>query len=439
MTHRSSFAEVKLDVKPGAEGPPVELDPDAPFRILLMGDFSGRGGSEWKAIEIDRDNFDEVMAKIAPEFAGMKFREIDDFGPDAIYGQKGFQALREAVRSTPAAPAPEAATPVERPALRPGMSLLDSMLEEAEPSPAAPPPPPVKRAGMEAVVESIVAKYRVRPEDPAIARKQAESDAEAGECMRAVLHDARFQALEAAWRATFGLVRAVETGESLRIYIVDAGKAELLAGLADGRAERLLTDRDRPWSAVAGGYTFGQSALDAGMLGKLAKVMARAGAPLLAEADPGNGSREWSELRQMPEARWIGLAMPRFLLRLPYGKQTLRTERFDFEEMPGKPEHSEYLWGNPAFACVQLLAEAFAAEGWQMRVRSNLEISGLPVNVYEGEAKPCAEVFLTERDLDFILDEGYIPLASVRGSDAVRLVRFQSIAKPAGRLAGRWE
>lgn len=435
MTGKSSFAEVNLDVEPEEDSPAVELDPDAPFRVLLMGDFSGRGGSEWNAIEIDRDNFDEVMAKVSPEFGGMRFREVDDFGPDAIFGQKGFQALREAIRTAPpAAPVPP---PVERPPLRPGMSLLDSMLEEAEPAPA--PPPPVRRAGMEAVVESIVAKYRVRAEDPAIARKQAESDAEAGDCMRAILHDARFQALEAAWRAVFRLVREVETGEQLRIYLLDVGKAELLAGLVDGRAERLLTDRDRAWSVVAGNYTFGQSAQDAAMLGKLAKVMARSGAPFLAEADPGNGGREWSSLRQMPEAKWIGLAMPRFLLRLPYGKKTVKAERFEFEEMPGKPEHGQYLWGNPAFACVQLLAEAFAKAGWKMRVGANLEISGLPVHIYEGEAKPCAEVLVTERDLDFILEEGYIPVASVKGRDAVRVVRFQSIATPAGRLAGRWE
>jgi len=213
----------------------------------------------------------------------------------------------------------------------------------------------------------------------------------------------------------------------------------LLAGLADGRAERLLTSRERAWSVVAGNYVFGQSAQDAAMLGKLAKVMARSGAPFLAEADPGNGGREWEELRQAPEAKWIGLAMPRLLLRLPYGKETVTTERFEFEEMPGEPAHGHYLWGNPAFACVQLLAEEFAQDGWEMRVRANLEISGLPVHIHDDEAKPCAEVLLTEREMDWILDQGYIPLASVKGRDAVRLVRFQSITNPPGRLAGRWE
>ena len=432
MTGKSSFAEVNLDVEPGAHRAPVELDPDEPYRILLMGDFSGKGGSQWKALEIDRDNFDDVMAAIAPEFGGMRFREIDDFGPDAIYGQQAFQALLDGVRKSAAAPAAEPVA--ERPPVRPGMSLLDSMVEEAEPTPA--PRPVVTKRGLEGVVQSIVSKYAVPAEDPSIARRQAAADDEAGKCMRAILHNPRFQALEAAWRAVFGLVCAVETGEQLRLYLVDVGKAELAAGLADGRAVRLLVDSGRPWSVVAGNYAFGPSAADSEMLGALAKVVARAGAPFLAEAEPGDGGPEWEGLRQMSEACWIGLAMPRFLLRLPYGKKTVAAERFSFEEMPGKPEHAQYLWGNPAFACVQLLAEAFSEEE---RVGARMQISGLPVHVYEGEARPCGEVLLSDRDVDWIMDQGYMALASVKGQDAVRLVRFQSIAVPAGRLAGRWE
>ena len=162
--------------------------------------------------------------------------------------------------------------------------------------------------------------------------------------------------------------------------------------------------------------------------------MSFAGAPFLGEADPGksgaesgDGALEWERLRQLPEACWIGLAMPRLLLRLPYGKKTDPVESFDFEEMPGVPIHQQYLWGNPAFACVQLLAE----------------IDRLPVHIYEAEgekhAKPCAEVLLTERDIEWILDQGYMALDSKRDRDVVRLVRFQSIAKPPARLSGRWE
>jgi type VI secretion system protein ImpC len=198
---------------------------------------------------------------------------------------------------------------------------------------------------------------------------------------------------------------------------------------------------------VAGNYAFARTAGDVEILGRLAKIMSFAGAPFLGEADPGGSaeeaSPEWERLRRSTEACWIGLAMPRFLLRLPYGKETDPVESFDFEEMPGVPNHREYLWGNPALACVQLLAEAFAHDGWAMRPGKYAEIDRLPVHVYEAEgekhAKPCAEVLLTERDIEWILEQGYMALASIRGRDAVRLVRFQSIAKPPARLSGRWE
>jgi len=418
MKDRSSFAEVNLDIEPGRSRPAVELDPDAPFRILLMGDFSGKGQGDWRPIEIDRDNFDDVMAKVGPEFGGMRFGEIEDFGPDAIYTQKAFVALRESVgkkSAAAAAPAPE------RPPVRPGMSLLDSMLEDADPSPAHA-ARTQRRGGFEGVIDSIVAKYAVPPDDPEVGRRRSEADALAGACMRAVLHDPRFQALEAAWRSVFRLVRALETGEELRIYLVDIGKAELAAGLNDGRAARLFTDREQAWSLIAGNYSFGQSDADAAMLRQIAK----AGVPFVAEADPGEGGAAWRELRSSPDAEYIGLAMPRVLLRLPYGKDTVSVESFAFEEMVDKPVHGEYLWGNPAFAVAQLIAE------------SNLELPGLPVHVYDGEAKPCAEVLLGERDLDWIMEQGYMAIASIKGHDSARLIRLQSIAQPPGRLAGRW-
>jgi type VI secretion system protein ImpC len=70
------------------------------------------------------------------------------------------------------------------------------------------------------------------------------------------------------------------------------------------------------------------------------------------------------------------------------------------------------------------------------------DIEGLPVHVYqedgEPKLKPCAEVLLTERAAEVILDKGPMPLVSFAGSDRVRLLRFQSIASPPAPLAGRW-
>jgi type VI secretion system protein ImpC len=489
MTIKSSFGSVHLDVNPSAHPSASVLEPDAPFRILLLGDFSGRAAprasAKWKPVEIDRDNFEEVLARVAPAFSGMHFREMDDFHPDRIYEDSNlFQAVREVRRKLekpatfaeaaaeirawsqqPAAPAAAVRTapPAEpqRPALpdaASGISLLDSIVEAEEPQAR---PPVRRRDDLRSFVDRVVAPYTVPAENPDLPRLREMVDAESGARMRALLHHSAFQALEAAWRVVFHLVRAIETGGQLKLYLLDISKAELAADLSaaddlqESQVWRILVDEavgtgGDPWSVVAGNYSFARTAGDAEILGRLAKIMSFAGAPFLGEADPGNSGTEtedaaagWERLRKLAEACWIGLAMPRFLLRLPYGKKTDPLESFDFEEMPGVPSHQEYLWGNPAFACVQLLAEAFATDAWEMRPGAHNEIDRLPVHIYEAEgekhAKPCAEVLLTERDIEWILDQGYMALASIRGRDAVRLVRFQSIAKPLARLAGRWE
>src|ERR1039458_4608927 len=468
MTIKSDFGEVHLDVDPGARRSATMLEPETPFRILLLGDFSGRSSTNWKPVEVDRDNFEEVLARVGPGFSGLRFQQLDDFHPDRIYGQSRlFQGLREVRRKletpstfaeaaaeirawsgeqSPPAATVRAASPAapERPPLpdlASGMSLLDSIVEAAEPMK---PSSVTRRGDLRSFVERVVAPHTVAPENPELPRLRALVDAEAGARMRAVFH----------------LVRAIETGSQLKLYLLDVSKAELAADLSaaddlrESQVWRILV-RDTvetggdPWSVVAGNYSFARTAGDAEMLGRVARIMSFARAPFLGEADPGNSgtetedaARHWERLRQLPEACWVGLAMPRFLLRLPYGKQTDPVEGFDFEEMPGVPNHQEYLWGNPAFACVQLLAEAFANDGWEMRPGAYSEIDRLPVHIYEAEgekhAKPCAEVLLTERDIEWILDQGYMALDSKRDRDVVRLVRFQSIAKPPARLSGRW-
>src|SRR5262249_9920447 len=150
----------------------------------------------------------------------------------------------------------------------------------------------------------------------------------------------------------------------------------------------------------------------------------------------------WTAVRRLPQAGWLGLGLTRFLMRLPYGKDTAPAETFAFEEFSAAPDHENYLWANPAIACACLLGEAFSESGWDLRPGEINEISGLPAHVYraDGESylKPCAEALLGPDAAEAILDRGLMPLISMKGSDAVRLVRFQSIALPTAPLAGRW-
>lgn len=511
MARPFDFGEVNLSA--GGDDSPATPESETPFCIAILGDFSGRTSrgvcdpgsiASRRQVLIDRDNFDEVLARFSPEIhlhlggdsrVSLQFSELDEFHPDRLFEQAplfgrlqairtrlqdpaGFAAVAEelglASMQTPAKPhpgetPPTAASAVQRVAAG---SLLDQTIEQTE---ARTPDARPTRAPDELhdFVRRVTEPHLVATADPRRAEVVEAIDRAISAQMRAVLRAPDFQALEAAWRAVFLLVRRIETSSQLKLTLIDISKEELAADLesaADLRAtgiyRRLVensvgTPGAEPWALIAGNYTFGPDPKDAELLGRLARIAAAAGAPLLAAASPGllgcvslaatpeprdwkppQDSDAWTALRRLPEASAVGLALPRFLLRLPYGKKTEPIEAFDFEEMPDTPSHENYLWGNPAFVCALLLAQSFGEYGWDLRPGAVAELDGLPLHVYQqnGESalRPCAEALLTENAAKHILESGLMPLLSLKGKDRVRLMRFQSIAQPLRPLAGRW-
>jgi len=479
--------------------------PEMPFQVALLGDFSGRanrgvcesgdGIAKRRVWAVDRDNLDEVMASLGVEIRlpmgkgapslSLHFREMDDFHPDRLFGRvELLDKLQETRSRTSSSDAPAAATKdtgrkESKPS--PGVadlvsgSLLDQVVEETE-GPDSGARPAEESSKWEAFLGEIVRPHLAPKDNPRRAETIAAVDTAAAALLQAILHHPDFQGLESAWRAVWFLVSHLETGEEMKLYLLDVSRDELAADLAsteDLRATgtyRLLAEQTvetpgaEPWAVLVGDYTFGPTRGDAELLGRLAKVTKRAGAPFLAAAHPhllGCASlaetpdpddwgfrpeaadrKAWQAFRALPEAAYVGLALPRFLLRLPYGRDTEPIEAFDFDEMPGEPVHAHYLWGNPAIACACLLGQGFSESGWSVRPGTVQEIGGLPIHVYrsgeESKATPCAEVVLTERAAEAILDAGVIPLLSFKGRDTIRLARFQSIADPPTRLAGRW-
>jgi type VI secretion system protein ImpC len=438
----SKFAEVHLGEQDEADL--VELDPERPFRILLAGDFSGRAWRDnprrhFTPQPIDRDNFDEVLEgmKVTLNLHGitLSFREFEDFHPDRIYQAAPiFQHLDQHLEQKQPH---ETAAPAVAPRAAAGGSLLDQILAgQEEPEPTAPVSLP-DAEDLSSFIRRVTKGHLEARPDPAQQQRAAKREALATELLQGLLHHPRMQAIEAAWRALFMLIRGLETDGNLKLYVLDITLPELIAEI-DAVQKELR--RKGPWAVIAGNYTFGQSELDAQVLKHLAGLASSLGAPFLAEAQlPGEGTEQaWSELRHSPDARWIGLALPRFLLRLPYGKATDSIDSFPFEEMP-RSEHGAYLWGNPAFFCAYLLGQSFLNAGWELR-QIERRIDGLPMHVYreDGEpvAKPCAEVLMTERDASSLLDAGFMPLASLKHEPAAMIVRFQSIAQPLAPLAG---
>lgn len=484
MARRFSFGGIELDVGAGqpnavAEAEPLRVDSDAedPFRILVLGDFSGRGASAGRPVRIDRDNLNQVMQTVGPEAAisfgdkkrtsfPLKFDALEDFEPDSISQRCPlFRLVDDSERGVTSSNL--ATNPVERDLqaevtrLSSG-SLLDALAEQHD---AATDPAGSKAAAprtrdeLQEIIERITSPHLQPRADDARSR-EAQRNERFGVLLRAILHDPEFQALEAAWRSLGFLVRNIESEGRIQVYLFDTSKDRLAADLLRNpqfqttNTYRAIVEEStrsggaEPWSLLVGNFAFDRNlSSDVDLLTHLGLLARAARAPFLAECalSPHTDAAaltSWQTLRESSHASWLGLAIPRLLLRLPYGKDTATIEGFDFEEMPEPPRHEEYLWGNPVFGCAYLLALSFSEFGWDFRPGMHQEIGGLPLHIYKEEgstrAQPCAELLMTESDWDELLDQGLMPFVSMKGKDIVRLIRFQSIAQPPAALSGNW-
>ena len=141
-------------------------------------------------------------------------------------------------------------------------------------------------------------------------------------------------------------------------------------------------------------------------------------------------------------APWIGLALPRVLLRLPYGEGSDPIEKFDFTELDPLRDHESFLWGSPAVACALMIGLAFQEGGYDLEPGDVNHLDDLPAHSHgEGDQirmTPCAEVTLGEKAWQRMLASGFIPILSVRDANRVVAACFQSIAEPSEPLAGPW-
>jgi len=448
MSKPFSFGAIDVRLEAESEPRPGRVEDDTPFRVLLAADFSGRAArglvetgaalGERKAFRVDLDSLDATIARLEPQVRlrdgdVIRLRELDDLLPDTLFARIArFATLKDA----------SDADAKRRTTSRPAAGLLDRILDGAPQEES-----PVEEAGCDGPTE----------------------------LMRTILGNGTFRTLETAWRGVDFLLRRLDVDGPLALYLVDLSpeelRADLLAGddLAKTGLHRLLVEKTvgtpgaHPWAAFVVLGSFGASATDAEALGRLAKIASKAGTAVLAGAEPGllgcaslaatpdpddwtepagAGAEAWAALRRLPEANYVGLALPRLLLRLPYGKETNAVEAFDFEELSSPPSHEEYLWGSPALALALLLGEAFLEDGWSLRPGSAQEISGLPFALVtddgEKHAVPCAETLFTVRAAQAVTEKGLMPIVTMKGTDTVRLAIFQSIAEPYAALAGPW-
>lgn len=475
MTERPE-SDVRLDVQPGAARPAARPVEERSFHVAVLGDFSGRGGDDdasagrLDAVAVDRDEVDAVLARFEPavrigagneDAAGLevRFRELDDFHPDRLVDRVPlFRSIREVASSGGSAPEPRRTrdgggrpAPVEE--MLSG-SVLDRIVEGDEGAETDP---------LREWVDDIVRPDLAESPEPGDARLAGRVDALVADAMRELLRSPGFRRLEALWRGVDVLVRRIDTGPRSTIHLVDVARDALAAEGAGAAFQDLLRrgagPGGEPWSVVAATWDVGSGPDDLVLLREMARRAATSGTVLLAGGDPtlaglpslgqaGDRAaweeppRLWAAFRREPEAGAVGLAVPRFLLRLPYGEETDPCAGVELEEIPGRPAPDDYLWGAASLPVVVVLARAFDRAGPDLLDALDPDVGGLPLHVHrtggEARATPCTEVALTRDDADRLLEAGLMPWAWSRGSDGIRLLRLQSVAEPPAGLAGWW-
>jgi type VI secretion system protein ImpC len=302
----------------------------------------------------------------------------------------------------------------------------------------------------------------------------AEIDRKLTEQVNQILHHSDFQKLEGSWRGLHYLVNNTETDEMLKIRVMNISKNELHKSLKKFKGtawdqspifKKIYTEEysmfgGEPFGCIVGDYYFDHSPPDVELLGEMAQISAAAHTPFIAAADPGIMQMEswqelsnprdltkifqtpeyaaWKSLRESEDSRYIGLAMPRFLARLPYGAKTDPVEEFDFEEQTGLGDHSRYTWANSAYAMAVNINRAFKLYGWCSRIRgveSGGAVEGLPVHTFPtddgGVDMKCpTEIAIDDRREAELAKNGFMPLMHKKNTDFAAFIGAQSLQKP---------
>ncbi len=290
-----------------------------------------------------------------------------------------------------------------------------------------------------------------------------------------ILHHEDFQKLEGAWRGLHYMVNNTETDEHLKIRVMNISKSEL--GKTLKRYKGTNWDQSplfkkvyeeeygqfggEPFGCLVGDYHFDQSAPDVELLAEMAKVSAAAMAPFITGASPTLMQMDswqelanprdltkifstpeyaaWRSLRESDDSKYLGLAMPRFLARLPYGAKTNPVEDFNFEEDTGSADHSKYTWANAAYAMATNINRSFKMYGWCSRIRGietggaveNLPTHSFPTDDGGVDMKCPTEVAIADRREAELAKAGFMPLIHRKNSDFAAFIGAQSLQKPA--------
>lgn len=303
----------------------------------------------------------------------------------------------------------------------------------------------------------------------------AQIDFKLTEQIKLILQHPDWQKLESSWRGMEHLVYNTETDEKLKIRFMNLSKDELRRNMK--RYKGIAWDQSpmfkklyeaeygqlggEPYGCIIADYYFDHTPPDVDLLGSIAKVAASAHAPFIAGASPSVLQMDswqelanprdltkivtqnleyapWNSLRASEDSRYIGLTMPRFLARLPYGAKTNPVDEFDFEEDADGSDHTKYVWSNAAYAMGVNINRSFKHYGWCTLIRgveSGGAVENLPCHTFPtddgGVDMKCpTEIAISDRREAELAKNGFIPLIHRKNSDYAAFIGAQSLQKP---------
>ncbi|MDG4553642.1 MAG: type VI secretion system contractile sheath large subunit [Candidatus Competibacter sp.] len=300
-------------------------------------------------------------------------------------------------------------------------------------------------------------------------------DRKLSEQINLIMHHSEFQQLEGAWRGLNYLVSNTETDEMLKIRVMNISKKELAKNLKKFKGvawdqsplfkkvyeEEYGQFGGQPFGCLVGDYYFDHSPPDVELLRGMSQIAAASHTPFIAAAAPTTMQMDswqelsnprdltkifqtpeyaaWRSLRESEDSRYIGLAMPRFLARQPYGAKSDPVEEFDFEEDVEGADHNKYAWANSAYAMATNITRAFKLYGWCTRIRgieSGGAVENLPTHTFPtddgGVDMKCpTEIAISDRREAELAKNGFMPLIHKKNSDFAAFIGAQSLQKPA--------
>lgn len=350
-------------------------------------------------------------------------------------------------------------------------SLLESIVQATKLKPKDEAYGMAKR-GVEALISQLLEPGRVVPKisKAVVDDMIAEIDKKLSLQLDAVLHHPEVQKLESAWRSLRFLVDRTDFRENTKLEILNVSKEDLLEDFEDspevvksGLYKTVYTAEygqfgGQPYGAMIGNYEFGPGPQDMKLLQYVGSVAAMAHAPFVAAVGPamfglddfnglpnlkdlkslfeGPQYTKWQSFRESEDARYVGLTVPRFLLRLPYGPDTAPVKAFNYQEDVSS-SHDDYCWGNAAFTFASRLTDSFAKWRWCANIigpKGGGAVEDLPLHQFEAmgavQTKIPTEVLVSERREFELAEEGFIGLTMRKGSDNAAFFSANSVQKP---------